>query len=842
MIHRALATVVSGLLLTGAPTPAVERIDIPADAPNDAVMADSEAVREISTWVGQALLNQAPPAEVSGIQVTLRRQDYATLHYNQSCMDTALRIGQQSFTHGLGTHANSEIVLAFPPGAKTFKAYVGIDNNYDTRGANGSVQFSVEIGGRESYRSRTLKGSDEAAPVEVALPPGTRELVLKVDTTPDGPACDQADWADAQIIMDNGTSLRPHGPDSWIDTAIPFSFTYGGKEARALLKTWTPTATRTDETDRVRHQVTWTDPETQLQVTAAATCFKRYPAVDWVLTFQNQGPKDTPIIEDIQAVDTVLQTAAAKQSAILHRLTGDNCNDQSFLPYETPVDSGKTLSLAPAGGRPSNTSAFPFFNYEYAGRGLLVGIGWSGQWAASFDRAPAGPTRFRAGMEKTHLVLHPGEKIRSPRVLLMPWKGDRVTAHQRFRRLLLFCYTPKLETRPLQLPFALQCFDRYFGTRPDWSTEAGQIAAASATHAIGCDYHWFDAGWFLRGFPNGVGNWFCDPVKFPHGLKPVSDTCHQLGNKFILWFEPERVAKDSQIANEHPEFVFGGKDGGLFKLNDPAARQWLAALLETRIEEYGVDVYRNDFNIDPLSYWRANDPPDRQGMTEIRYVEGLYALWDRLLARFPGLWIDNCASGGRRIDLETLLRSVPLWRSDTSCWAGHADWDQVQAQGLSLYIPLSTACSWTTDAYTLRSSATGGAILQFDYLDKNFSLDQARTGLAEIKENAKYWYGDFIPLTPASVADDQWAAYQFHRPDRNAGVVYAFRRGASPYLALSVDLRSIDPSGNYAVEFIDEARQRIERKIPGRELANGFELRLPQKRTSLVVRYRLLAQ
>ncbi len=41
-------------------------------------------------------------------------------------------------------------------------------------------------------------------------------------------------------------------------------------------------------------------------------------------------------------------------------------------------------------------------------------------------------------------------------------------------------------------------------------------------------------------------------------------------------------------------------------------------------------------------------------MTEIRYVEGHYAMWDELRARHPGLWIDNCASGGRRIDLETL--------------------------------------------------------------------------------------------------------------------------------------------------------------------------------------------
>jgi alpha-galactosidase len=346
----------------------------------------------------------------------------------------------------------------------------------------------------------------------------------------------------------------------------------------------------------------------------------------------------------------------------------------------------------------------------------------------------------------------------------------------------------------------------------------------------------------LHGFPNGVGNWFCDPQKFPNGLKPVSDVCHRLGNKFILWFEPERVAKRSQIAKKHPEFVLGGKDDGLFNLGDPAARRWLTDLLSRRIDEYGVDVYRNDFNIDPLEFWRSNDAPDRQGMTEIRYVEGHYALWDELIARHPGLWIDNCASGGRRIDLETLMRSVPLWRSDTSCGPGHPDWNQTQTQGLSLYIPLFTACGWTPDAYDLRSSATGGAILQFDYMAEGFPFEKAKAAVDEAKENSKYWYGDFTSLTATTASGDQWAVYQFHRSDLNAGVVFVFRRAVSPYSAMSAELHTIDPAKDYAVEFIDDTRQKTEKTISGRELAAGLELRLPNKRSSLVVRYRALSQ
>ena len=60
-------------------------------------------------------------------------------------------------------------------------------------------------------------------------------------------------------------------------------------------------------------------------------------------------------------------------------------------------------------------------------------------------------------------------------------------------------------------------------------------------------------------------------------------------------------------------------------------------------------------------------------MTEIRYVEGLYELWDELRARHPGLVLDDCASGGRRIDLETCRRALVQTRSDTACAPGREE-------------------------------------------------------------------------------------------------------------------------------------------------------------------------
>ena len=83
----------------------------------------------------------------------------------------------------------------------------------------------------------------------------------------------------------------------------------------------------------------------------------------------------------------------------------------------------------------------------------------------------------------------------------------------------------------------------------------------------------------------------------------------------------------------------------MFNVGDSAARVFLTDFISDRIVEFGLDWYREDANIAPLEYWRHADAPDRQGITEIRYIEGIYAFWDELIQRHPHLMIDNCASG-----------------------------------------------------------------------------------------------------------------------------------------------------------------------------------------------------
>lgn len=817
----------------------MEDREIPVEYAEDSVMAGVEELAQVKEWCAATFTGTRPVLVGPRVNLEVRRQDHSVLQLRRSCIDTPIRIGGREFEHGLGTHASSEIAVSIPEGAALFEAFVGIDNNADTGGVRGSVTFAVEVDGVEVFASEVLRGGDEAVEVKVAIGAGARELVLKVDSTPDGASHDQADWADARFVMADGSALwlDENQPDLLLGAGgPPFGFVYGGKPSADLLRHWEFATTTSSAPGATVHELSWRDPDTGLLVRATAKAFDGYPAVDWVLSFENTGERDTPVLEDIQALDTVLRSGYGRTPVQVHQLAGDACGEQSFLPFTSNVDPGKSLRMEPTGGRPSSISAVPFFNVQYHDAGAIVAVGWTGQWAAQIDRAGNGPGRLRAGMAETHLILHPGERIRTPRIVIMPWRGDREAAHNRFRRLLLFHYVPQENSRPVRLPVALQCFDRYSWSVPEWATEAGQLEAVAAAAELGCDHHWLDAAWFPGGFPNGVGNWSAKPVEFPRGLGPVGEACHAKGLKFVVWFEPERVAAGSEIAREHPEFVFGGEKGGLFRLNDPEARRWLTERLSRRISEYGIDIYRNDFNIDPLGFWRGEDAPDRRGMTEIRYVEGLYEMWDELLARHPGLVIDNCASGGRRIDLEMLTRSVPLWRSDTSCSPGHADWNQAQSCGLGQYVPLHTACTWTPEAYDIRSSQTGGAIVQLDYRAADFPTARAKALISEAKENQKYWYGDLYVLTRPSTTPDHWSAFQYHRPDLDAGVVYVFRRGESPYPVVNLELKALAAEGKYRLEVYDDALKATVCEITGKQARQELETRLP-KGGSALMRY-----
>jgi alpha-galactosidase len=412
------------------------------------------------------------------------------------------------------------------------------------------------------------------------------------------------------------------------------------------------------------------------------------------------------------------------------------------------------------------------------------------------------------------LRLSPGESIRSPRILQLFWSGDDpFRGYNQFRRLMLAHVVPRIGGRPVPPPIAHTSTSFY---ELNASTEANVLSHLESIRGLGFEVFWLDAYWTRDGFPAGMGHYDFPlrraepPDRFPRGLRPIGEAAHAAGMGYLMWFEPERVAPGTHLAKEHPEWVIspGGDGSGHLNLGVPAAREHMTKYLVAAVQEYRLTWLRIDYNIDPLGFWQWLDKkdPDRAGIAEIRHVDGLYRMWDEILAACPGLAIDNCASGGRRIDLETCSRSIPLWRTDATIgplneknFDQAALQNQVMTAGLGRYVPFSVSGQMGASPYHFRSGFNAGIAFCEDCRPAGYPRQLLKQAIAEGKRLRPYYLGNLYALGEVTTSARDWCVLQYHRPEHDDGMVIAFRRHDSPFCAFAAGLREIRPEAVYAV-------------------------------------------
>ena len=629
----------------------------------------------------------------------------------------------------------------------------------------------------------------------------------------------------------------------WGSGAPPISFRYGADSGPQPYREWKHTDTGDEVGPASAREIAYHDPATQLKVTVRVRSFDAPPAWDWVVECENCGDAATPIIKDILPLD-LSSPAAPEEKVQLNYSKGSLRRPDDFLPISEDLPTENTRRLRPVGGRSSN-GVLPFVNLQQGDRGVVLAIGWSGQWFIEIERGRE-TLHIRAGMERTHLRLHSGEKIRTPRILLIPWEGDDpIRGNNLLRRLLLAHYAPRIDGEAVLPPVCHMTMSTFHHAKT--VSEEGEMDAISRADELGVEAYWLDACWYGSGgeWWEEVGNWTVNARDFPRGLRPLGDAAHRKGMKFVLWFEPERVGNGTALEREHGEFLLRSEhdaDNHLLHLGLPAARAHVTELMSRIISEAGVDVYRQDFNLDPLPYWQAADSEDRVGISEIRHIEGLYLMWDELRQRHPGLLIDNCSSGGRRIDLETVSRSFPLWRSDFSDIGGPAHGrnlqiaDQIQTSGLSRWVPLHAGAVWTFTPYDFRSAIAAGIVPYSDIRVGNFPRHAAKRAIRELKSLRPYFLGDFYPLLPLTTAAHDWCAYQYHGPELGGGFAVFLRRHRSPFPNMKANLQGIIPEARYEMSLAYDYQASPVEHVRGDELA-GMTISIPDVPGSVLLRY-----
>jgi alpha-galactosidase len=313
--------------------------------------------------------------------------------------------------------------------------------------------------------------------------------------------------------------------------------------------------------------------------------------------------------------------------------------------------------------------------------------------------------------------------------------------------------------------------------------------------------------------------------------------------KFVLWFEPERAGDPKKwLGANHSEWLLPSEPssaGSILNEGNPDAFHWLTNHVEELIKANGIDWYREDMNgSGPALAWQKNDAPDRRGIIENFYVQGHLAFWDALLAMNPKLRIDSCASGGRRNDLETMRRAVPLLRSDFQfpSMDNFVDGNQCHTWALSSWLPFQGTGALAYDPYSFRS-----------YYIPSFGMGGLTPENASAQRQAyeecsriapMMLYGDFYPLTPYSLSNNVWMAWQFNRADTGEGCVQAFRRAKCEQATQIFRLSGLNPRAKYNVYNFDTRESKI---VSGKDLMEkGIVINLFNALGSAIVTYERL--
>ena len=335
------------------------------------------------------------------------------------------------------------------------------------------------------------------------------------------------------------------------DTKPFFSFVYGGKNSADFLATWkVDRATTKLDGNRQQHVVTYTDPTSGLVIRCVAIHYSDFPAVEWTLYFKNTGATDTPIIENILPLDVGF-ASPNRAYPVLHYNEGGYAAANAYQPHQIALEAERSgMDFNPGDGRGSN-NWIPYFNFEVGDGGVIVAIGWPGEWRAHFQS----DSHVQAGQALTHLLLHPGEEIRTPLIALQFWKGgDWIDSQNVWRRWMLVHSTPTRDNKALPPQFNA-CSSHQFGEMINANEQnQKQFIDGYLDHGVKLSYWWMDAGWYATdGQWQHVGTWVVNADRFPKGLRAVSDYAHEKGIKIIVWFEPERVWADSWIWKNHPD-------------------------------------------------------------------------------------------------------------------------------------------------------------------------------------------------------------------------------------------------------------------------------------------------
>ena len=476
---------------------------------------------------------------------------------------------------------------------------------------------------------------------------------------------------------------------------------------------------------------------------------------------------------------------------------------------------------------------------ETAGPVWFGELGWSGSWRISVEETEAKQVRITGGYNPFDFAypLAPGASLTTPRFYAgytAAGEGEASRILHRFQQQVLLPQAPHPKLRPV-------LFNSWEATEFNVS-EAGQLALAERAAKLGVERFVIDDGWFgqRKNDHAGLGDWYVNPQKFPHGLKPVIDRVHQLGMDFGLWVEPEMVNPDSDLYRKHPDWAmhFPGRPRTearnqlVLNLARPDVRAYVFQFLDKLVSDNRIDFLKWDYNRNWSEPGWESVPLDEQKTIYVKYVENLYSILAELRRKHPKLEIESCSGGGGRVDDGILRYTDEVWPSDNT---DALDRLAIQDGFTHAYTP-GIMMAWVTDVPNGINGRT---------TPLSFRFHVAETGSLGIGNNLNKWTDEEMQLATAQIAfyksirplvqqgllyrltpelamPGRWAT-EYVAPDKSQAVVFAFLQASQfgdPFPA--VRLEGLNPAGTYTLTPQD-AKQApmLPPQATGAELMNG---------------------
>jgi alpha-galactosidase len=429
-------------------------------------------------------------------------------------------------------------------------------------------------------------------------------------------------------------------------------------------------------------------------------------------------------IENKEPQPITIEQAAAAAWALprghytLNYLTGRWAGEWTLT--QEPIDPGARIIESRRGS--TGHQANPWFAIQSGepsedhGEAWFGALAWSGSWRITVEQDQLDAIRITGGFNPFDFgyVLHPGESLETPVFYggyAVHGLGDASRILHRFELAHVLPHrigdgnTAAPKPRPV-------IYNSWEATGMN-VTEAGQIALAEKAAALGVDRFVMDDGWFgQRKDDNaGLGDWYVNPQKFPHSLKPLIDKIHSLGMDFGLWVEPEMVNPDSDLYRAHPDWVlnFPGRPRTeqrnqlVLNLARPDVRAYVFNFLDKLLSENDIAFLKWDYNRNWSEPGWDQLPAAEQKKVYVEFTRNLYSILTELKAKHPKVDLESCSGGGGRVDLGILQYADEVWPSDNT-----DPFDRLTLQdGFTYAYTPQVMMAWVTDSpHWLNARAT----------------------------------------------------------------------------------------------------------------------------------------